>query len=283
MAENVWEGPYAGVFLGNTRGEDRVLSSGAGAFSGTSGSGPEGLGTCFNTSSNNVNGVAGQTTLEDCELKGQGNPPHVWLANSTDSSIKNLVSNITSSDSSRFLGGVKIGYNWQTNSYVYGIEADLSHLKEKTLRSSSTASDGVREISVSANGDLGLDWLGTIRARSGYAFSDILPYVTAGYAFGSIDGRSNLTYSDSEFGRTERSIGDKSTQSGWVAGLGLDYRIKSNILAGLSYLYVDLGSKKTESDIYATPVESSNARSAAISSSVDPSFHMFRVGLTYLF
>src|SRR5262245_32786199 len=63
-------------------------------------------------------------------------------------------------DSTGFVAGLQIGYNWQSDSLVYGIEGDLSF------------GDGT---------------VGTIRGRIGQAIDNMLIYVTAGVAFANVD------------------------------------------------------------------------------------------------
>ena len=67
-------------------------------------------------------------------------------------------------DDVTLIGGVHVGYNWQSGARVFGVEGDVSF------------------------GD-GLDYLASLRARLGYAHDNLLLYVTAGVAFaGKADG-----------------------------------------------------------------------------------------------
>ncbi|MEY4572135.1 MAG: hypothetical protein RLZ10_1361, partial [Bacteroidota bacterium] len=184
----------------------------------------------------------------------------------------------------KFTGGFKVGYNWQRDNLVYGIEADWTKQRQEKLTSSATSSLDENTITTSAQGELGIDWLGTVRGRLGIAVSDaLLPYVTAGYAYGNVDTRTDVTYIDSAVsGTTSRRIGDRSNESGWTAGLGMDYRLNKNFLVGLSYLYVDLGGKNSYGDIYTAGTDDTS-RSGAASVNTDSSFHTIRLGLNYAF
>ncbi|MBZ9794557.1 outer membrane protein [Mesorhizobium sp. ES1-4] len=124
-----------------------------------------------------------------------------------------------------FLGGVQIGYNYQVNSAVLGIEADISGADIKGH------SD---EINVGGGDvyDTKVDWFGTIRARAGYAFDNTLVYATGGLAFGGVENR----YLDGP----ANSYSEKSTKVGWTIGAGLEQAITDHWSANAEYRYVDL-------------------------------------------
>ncbi len=69
-------------------------------------------------------------------------------------------------------------------------------------------------------------WLGTLRARVGYAADRVLFYVTVGGAYGNIQsGVSGLS---------------NSNKAGWVAGAGVEAAFADNWTARIEYLFVDL-------------------------------------------
>ena len=70
-------------------------------------------------------------------------------------------------------------------------------------------------------------WFGTVRARAGYAVSNILFYGTAGLAFGELTGQT--------FGQSE-----SHTSAGWTAGVGAEFGLAPNWSAKIEYLFVDL-------------------------------------------
>ncbi|TPL95171.1 outer membrane protein [Mesorhizobium sp. B2-3-12] len=128
-------------------------------------------------------------------------------------------------DTDGFLGGVQIGYNYQVNAAVLGIEADISGADIKGH------SD---EVNVSGADvyDTKVDWFGTIRARAGYAFDRTLIYGTGGLAFGSVENQ----YLDG----SANSFSEKSTKVGWTIGAGLEQAITDHWSANAEYRYVDL-------------------------------------------
>jgi outer membrane immunogenic protein len=117
------------------------------------------------------------------------------------------------------LAGLTLGYNWQTGMWLWGAEGDLDWSGMK----------GSADCGVVDGCELKNNWLGTARARLGYAgWNNWLPFITGGAAFGSL--------------KATTPIGDTSkTKVGWTAGAGLEYAMRSNWSVKLEYLYVDLG------------------------------------------
>ncbi|MGF9764024.1 outer membrane beta-barrel protein [Microvirga sp. 0TCS3.31] len=83
-----------------------------------------------------------------------------------------------------FVGGAQIGYNFQTGSFVWGVEADIQW-------ADTDQGEEVRFVPAGAVGtfvpgefenDLS-DWFGTVRLRAGVAFDRVLVYATGGVAY----------------------------------------------------------------------------------------------------
>jgi outer membrane immunogenic protein len=120
-----------------------------------------------------------------------------------------------------YLVGATLGYNYQTGSFVWGLEGDIAWADVK----GSVACLGLLSCETENN------WLGTARGRIGYAFDRFLPYITGGGAFGSVKATVNpgpLATND-------------TTRFGWTVGAGLEYAFMGNWTAKIEYLYVDLG------------------------------------------
>ena len=113
-----------------------------------------------------------------------------------------------------FVGGAFGGYNWQSDNFVYGAEADLGYNGVKGDKNGIETKGGLE---------------GSLRARLGYSVSpDILVYGTAGGAAKSLkidDGVSS----------------DKQTMLGWTAGVGTDIKLTDNIFGRVEYRYTDFG------------------------------------------
>lgn len=109
------------------------------------------------------------------------------------------------------LGGFQAGYNYQfANPIVVGVEADF-------------------DFSGMSAGGFSVDYIGTVRARLGYALDRFLVYGTGGFAYG--DASANL------WGLTSTK-----TVTGWTLGVGTEYAIDRNWSLRGEYLYTDLGS-----------------------------------------
>jgi outer membrane immunogenic protein len=122
-------------------------------------------------------------------------------------------------DGSGGLFGGTLGYNWQMNNIVFGIETDIAW---SGIEADRGCGAGIRcEISH--------DWLGTTRGRIGIAMDRFLPYVTGGLAYGDVS--ASIT----------GNPGASETQIGWTLGAGVEYAFAHPWTAKLEYLYVDLG------------------------------------------
>lgn len=154
--------------------------------------------------------------------------------------------------------GAGVGYDWQFDRAVLGLEADFSWV-------------GAR-----GNGWCGFPFalphgcgggvtsLGTVRGKLGYEIGNIgvplLAYVTGGFAFGGIRGWDGL-------------LGGSGTKTavGWTLGGGLEALVAPNWSVKLEYLYTDLGNRGT---FYAVPPNMERLRTT---------LNVIRVGLNYRF
>src|SRR5512139_918264 len=151
------------------------------------------------------------------------------------------------------LAGGFAGYNFQFGSWVAGLEADMAWAN---LKGSSDLSGKLGTVPFTVRADNHLDWLGTARARIGYAFGPALLYGTAGAAYGAVNsdyraciGCSSL---NSSFAQTYST---SHNQLGWTAGAGLEYMI-GRVTARMEYMYYDMG--RTTDNIDGVNVSSSH-------------------------
>ncbi len=133
-------------------------------------------------------------------------------------------------DTSGYLIGGQIGYNWQPGNWVFGVEADLDWAG---IDGSETGVSGV----LTATVDSKVKYLGSARVRAGYAWDHWLPYLTAGVGY----AKNEVSVSATVPGFTA-SISDEQGHIGWVAGAGLEWAYSSRWTAKLEYLYYSLGS-----------------------------------------
>jgi high affinity Mn2+ porin len=152
-----------------------------------------------------------------------------------------------------FVGGFQAGYNFHLpNNVVLGLEADISF--PSPIDKPAT---GISPFNTT------FDYFGTARARFGYAFGSVLPYVTAGVAWGQT--KVNINDTDGNVVATK-----SATQVGWTAGAGIEYALIGNWTAKVEYNYIDLGTKTYSLDIPAQPTLT-----------VDPKVHIVKLGLNY--
>jgi outer membrane immunogenic protein len=125
-------------------------------------------------------------------------------------------------DTSGVIGGGQIGYNYQIGQIVLGAEADLS----ATGIHAGNSATGVAGSKVSQ------PYIGTVRARAGYAMDRFLPYLTGGFAYGGTHYKVP-------------GVGTSTTTNyGYALGGGLEYAFTTNMTAKLEGLYVDLADKR---------------------------------------
>jgi outer membrane immunogenic protein len=158
-----------------------------------------------------------------------GNPSFTNLAN-TSTFGGAAVGSSFSENSSGFIGGGQIGYNWQVNQIVYGLEASFSGA---TVKGNSTNF-------VDDTFENRLKSLALVTARIGYASNNWLFYGKGGYA----GGMRSASVSDT--GVLSPGVGSGSQSiwhNGWTLGTGVEYGLTRNWILGLEYDYVRLNSE----------------------------------------
>lgn len=153
------------------------------------------------------------------------------------------------------LGGVQAGYNWQTGSLVFGLEADIQ------------ASGGRADVNGTAGaavitGTGKMPYFGTIRGRLGYAFDRWMVYATGGALYGksTLDGTVSTT----------GAFSTSATYWTYVIGAGTEFALWDRWTAKLEYLYAG-----TPSDV-PVPPGTGNISGSGRS-------HALRAGLNYRF
>jgi outer membrane immunogenic protein len=130
------------------------------------------------------------------------------------------------------LVGGTVGYNWQINRLVLGLEADESWADIRG--STNTVICGGAPPNCSSN----LRSVGTFRGRVGWAgllwWNNVMPYVTGGLAWGSLHGSEGDILAHGAFGS------GTTTRAGWTLGGGIEAMLTPNWTVKLEYLYVDL-------------------------------------------
>jgi opacity protein-like surface antigen len=133
------------------------------------------------------------------------------------------------------IGGAHLGYNWQSGSWVYGLEGDASFSDTDQY-----------------------SYLASARARIGYATGSYLFYGTAGVAFAGLDriagieafnggdggdggngpaGAPGVGGIGGDAGAAPRGVRDEDDVVGFVVGAGVDAKLTDRLTLGFEGLY----------------------------------------------
>ena len=120
-----------------------------------------------------------------------------------------------------YLVGGTVGGNYQIGSFVIGLEGDgdWSHLSGTTFNTSC----------VGLGCQTKSDRLATVRGRAAWTWDRVMFYGTGGVAFANVQAAAGAPSS--------------STQTGWAAGVGIEYAFTPNWTAKVEYLFVNLGNQ----------------------------------------
>lgn len=113
--------------------------------------------------------------------------------------------------------GLEAGYNFHAGNFVFGPAADLSY--------SFVRADANSRFANVSKVDVG--WVGSARARAGYAFDRFMIYGTGGVAFAQ-------TTIDGPF------ASNTETEPGWTAGGGIQYLWSKNDVFQIEYRRIEL-------------------------------------------
>ena len=146
-------------------------------------------------------------------------------------------------------GGAQIGYNFQADRIVYGLEADIQ-------RSDISGEAAVNSYELYRSQKI--DWFGTVRGRFGYTFGNFLLYGTGGFAIADVKANVTSTF-----------LEDKQTQHGWTAGAGAEWAFDKNWMLDAQYLRISLDKK----DFHFNDITNQN----------NSDFNVFKIGINYKF
>ena len=184
---------------------------------------------------------------------------------------------------SGFIGGGQIGYNYQINSFVLGLEVDIDGATGRNSRVAFHDGDLGFVPIASANAQQ-LDWLGTVRGRLGWTPIDhLLIYGTGGLAFGQSQAAFSVVAPTA--GPPLFVFASSSANVGWAAGGGIEYALPanwSNWSVKVEYLYYDLG-RTTSSRAYAYVDAAGAPQVSTVTGSIRHNGNIVRAGLNYRF
>lgn len=172
-----------------------------------------------------------------------------------------------------------VGYNWQWEDAVIGIEANYTHFSGQKNATSSGSIPGIRvvnpqgsnpapghsdiyDISLSGAASARVNDLISLRARGGWAFGSFMPYGFAGLTAAIVNVNRTVTISYEHFdlysivvngitipqvdlvsavsGRTRSESQKNLVTFGFNAGFGFEYLVMPNIFLRAEYEYTQL-------------------------------------------
>jgi outer membrane immunogenic protein len=144
-----------------------------------------------------------------------------------------------------FTGGGQLGYNFQFQQFVAGLEGDFNYLGADRSETGS-ANYPCCGFPFTITQRARAEWLATARLRLGWTVNSVLIYATGGLAF------ANLHYSgvftDTSGAAEAGSI--STTRTGWALGAGIEYAITRNWSVKAEYLHADLGSESAPGGLF---------------------------------
>jgi outer membrane immunogenic protein len=164
-----------------------------------------------------------------------------------------------SSNANGFVLGGHVGYNYQINQVVLGLEADLEYNFGRTTSTFFLPNNGATYANRVGGGAQG-----SIRGRLGFAVDRALIYATGGVAFSG----NNYTWAippGAPFSNFSR------TSVGWTLGAGVEYAFTPNWTARVEYRYANFGRTR-----FASAVANQD-----VTQKLDT--HTVRLGVSYLF
>jgi outer membrane immunogenic protein len=210
-----------------------------------------------------------------------GNLGYSWGRSNDTSTLTNAAGTVLlvtsdKTDLNGIVGGGQIGYNWQIQNWVWGLEADIQGTDEKGTRAFSFTTGQQfcfnlcpPPVTTPFALTQKIDWFGTVRGRAGVLVTPrVLLYATGGLAYGQVNSSETVgTVVPSAFSASNTNVG-------WTVGAGIEGVISGNWTARLEYLYVDLGTVSGSFTLPSTNVISYNSRITD---------NILRVGVNYKF
>ena len=185
-----------------------------------------------------------------------------------------------------FIGGGQIGYNYQWQDLVFGIEADATGSTADINRRSHEG--GETGEGSSAGEPYGfkdraqIDFMGSVRGRLGISFNNnrALLYATAGGAFANGKWQTENT----GFPGDEVKWDGEDWRWGWVGGFGFEYALNCHWSLRGEGLYYWFGEDTTNVDFFGSHYSTSERIAyRGYQYTFSDSFWTYRVGLNYKF
>jgi outer membrane immunogenic protein len=148
-------------------------------------------------------------------------------ARSNGSITDNLTGANLSSSTDGFIGGGQLGFNYQFNTFVLGVEWDIDGTSLSRTSAAVPTALGTLQAHAST------DWISTLTGRAGFAVDRWLVYAKGGGAW----VQNSVTVNDLTTGTGASA---SNTNSGWTLGLGGEWAFAPQWSAKFEYDYIKL-------------------------------------------
>jgi outer membrane immunogenic protein len=183
------------------------------------------------------------------------------------------------------LGGAHVGYNYQLNQFVFGLEGSVDGTSITNTVTGAFPAFGGSAITASTNSDI----QGSVRGRIGFAWDRALIYATGGVAFGGFN--TNYAFAGNTSGIHAIDGGHSfyasnsysNTRVGWTVGGGIDYAISNYWSVFAEYRYTDWGSISAPGLAAAGFLSAPALTSAALNVNRTLNQNQVQVGFSYKF
>ncbi|HME37621.1 MAG TPA: outer membrane beta-barrel protein [Steroidobacteraceae bacterium] len=205
-----------------------------------------------------------------------------------DPTIAAAFSNRTCPNNSAFVGGVRIGDNFQYKRLVWGLGAEVDDWNAKnhnlTFKYMGSASPAG---TYALTGKLNPSGFAILGPRIGYAGDHWLPYLRAGTIITGGSNDSTLSYTPVGATKPTASFsgGKNFASTGWVAGGGVELVLSGPWSISAEYLHANLGKGSNSTSTCTGAAAACAAFSGVSLDSVHNSLtaNMFRIGFNYWF
>jgi outer membrane immunogenic protein len=167
-----------------------------------------------------------------------------------------------------FIGGGQLGYNWQVNYFVLGIEADFDGVANNN-NTGTVFIPTLGSIQVTSNNR----WITTLAARFGVTNG---PWLFYGKAGGGWVGSDDFTVTNLTTG-SSITVSNNNTNTGWLVGAGIEWAFAPNWSAKVEYNYLGLDDRT-----FTVPAGSPFLPGDTFTQS-NRNVQMVKVGINYLF
>jgi outer membrane immunogenic protein len=131
-----------------------------------------------------------------------------------------------------WLAGLTVGYNYQMDAIVVGVEADLGYLGAESSEDNAL---GFQDVEYGG--------YATLTARLGYTEDRWLFYVKGGLAFADITTEAGA-FTGGSIDPSDYTL-QNEIETGWALGVGVEHAIQPNISIKAEYLYMDFGEDRS--------------------------------------